>query len=359
MPIEVGVWRLGNDLKQIPFSSLDRESRLEEALAEDISILSPGLMLVGRQIPTAYGKFLDILAIDAEGNLHVIELKRDRTPRDVVAQLLDYASWVESLSYDQIAQIYSEKNGGNELEKAFAESFGASPPEKLNQSHELVVVASDLDPSSERIIGYLSDNYGVPINAVFFRYFEDAGKNYLIRTWLVDPKKAEARVSGPGKSKHREPWNGRDFYVSLGDSRHRTWEDCMKYGFVSGGGGKWYSQTLDLLFPEARVFVNIPGAGYVGVGTVKGKSVPITEFKVKHNGTEVPVLEAPLKAADLAEHAQEPENYEFFVPVEWIKTVPREQAYWEKGLFAIQHTACRLRNQFTLERLVQHFDLDQ
>ena len=70
----------------------------------------------------------------------------------------------------------------------------------------------------------------------------------------------------------------------------------------------------------------------------------------------------------MAEHAQEPENYEFFVPVEWIKTartvewiktVPREQAYWEKGLFAIQHTACRLRNQFTLERLVQHFDLDQ
>jgi hypothetical protein len=32
------------------------------------------------------------------------------------------------------------------------------------------------------------------------------------------------------------------------------------------------------------------------------------------------------------------------VGVECTKTVPRDEAYWEKGLFAIQHTACRLRN---------------
>ena len=84
MPIEVGVWRLGDDLEQVPFSSLDQESTLEEALAKDISILSPGLMLVGRQILTAHGKFIDLLAIDSYGNLNIIELKRDRTPRDVV-----------------------------------------------------------------------------------------------------------------------------------------------------------------------------------------------------------------------------------------------------------------------------------
>ena len=357
MPIEVGVWRLGDDLKQVPFSSMESESRLEDALARDISILSPGLMLVGRQILTSYGKFIDMLAIDAHGNLHVIELKRDRTPRDAVAQLLDYASWTEGLSYDQIAQIYTEKNGGRELEEGFADAFGASPPEELNQSHELLLVAAELDPGTERIIGYLGDNYGVPINAVYFRYFEDAGKDYLVRTWLVDPRKSEA--GGTVKQKRREPWNGRDFYVSLGDSRHRTWEDWIEYGFVSGGGGKWYSQTLDLLFPGARVFVNIPGSGYVGVGEVHGKSVPITEFRVQHNGSLIPVLEASLRAPDLAEHAQDPDRYEYFVSVEWIRTVPKEEAYWEKGLFAIQHTACRLRNQFTLERLVQHFHLKQ
>ena len=124
-------------------------------------------------------------------------------------------------------------------------------------------------------------------------------------------------------------------------------------------GGKWYTQTLNLLFPGARVFVNIPGTGYVGVGKVQGKSVPVTAFRVRHNGRKVPVLEAPLKVPNLAENARDPEKHESFVPVEWIKTLPREQACWGKGLFAVQHTACRLRNQFTLQRLIKRFGLDQ
>ena len=357
MPIEIEIWRLGDDLQQVTFSSIDSEAKLEDTLANDISILSPKLMLIGRQITTAHGKSIDLLAIDVEGNLSVIELKKNQTPREVVAQILDYASWVENLSYDNIAGIYADKNGGREFEKGFAEAFDTNTPEKLNQSHELIIVASDLDPSTERIIGYLSDSYGVPLNAVFFRYFKDGEREYLTRTWLVDPREAEAKASGTRKQKG-EPWNGRDFYVTLGDPRHRTWEDCVRYGYISAGGGKKFSQPLAHLFPGARVFAYIPKTGYVGVGTVKEKSVPVTEFRVSHDGKEVPVLEAPLRALHLAEHAQDPEKYEYFVRVEWIVTLPKERAYWEKGLFANQNTACHLRNQFTLERLAQQFNLE-
>lgn len=42
------------------------------------------------------------LAVSREGDLTVIELKRDRTPRDVVAQILDYATWVATLGTKQI-----------------------------------------------------------------------------------------------------------------------------------------------------------------------------------------------------------------------------------------------------------------
>ncbi len=337
---------------------MDSESRLEATLVSDISILSPNLMVLGRQVPTGYGKFIDILAIDAEGNLSIVELKRDRTPREVVAQILDYASWVESLSYDEIAAIYAEKNNGKELEEGFAEVFEASPPDKLNQSHQLVIVASELDPSTERIINYLSDNYGVPVNAVFFRHFRDDEKEYLTRSWLIDPQEAESKASRAGDQKKRESWNGRDFYVSLGEGPRRTWEDCKKYGFISGGGGRWYSQTLESLFPGARVFVNIPKTGYVGAGKVIGKSTPVTEFMVKVNGRDLPILEAPLAATNIRQPGDGPDEYEYFVPVEWIKTLPKDKAYWEKGLFASQHTACRLRNRFTIERLVRHFELD-
>lgn len=38
---------------------------------------------------------------------------------------------------------------------------------------------------------------------------------------------------------------------------------------------------------------------------------------------------------------------------------PVSEAYWEKGMFANQNSACKLRQEFTLNRLVQHFHLDE
>lgn len=358
MPIEVGIWRLKDKPSKVSLSTIDSESKLENALAYDLSILSSNLMLIGRQVATSYGKFIDMLAIDMSGNLSVIELKRNRTPRDVVAQLLDYASWVQSLSYDEIATIYSEKNLGKKLEAGFDETFGTSLPEQINQRHELIVVASELDTSTERIISYLTDNYGLPINAVFFRFFRDGDRDYLARTWLIEPEEAERKVSKSRTRKGSEAWNGRDFYVSLGEEPSRSWEDCQKYGFVSGGGGKWYTQTLKSLFIGARVFVNIPKAGYVGVGIVKDTVVPVKDFKVSVNSQEVAILDAPLKATKMSENLEDLDLCEHLVRVEWIKTVPRDKAYWEKGLFALQHTACKMTSSFTIEKLSQHFGLD-
>lgn len=358
MPIEVGIWRLGEKPEKVSGSLIDSELMLENALARDLSILSPQLMLIGRQVATAYGKFIDMLAMDVNGNLFIVELKKNRTPREVVAQLIDYATWIQSLSYEDVAGIYSEKNFGRKLEEAFDEAFGASLPEKINQSHELIIVASELDPSTERIINYLADNYGVPINALFFRFFRDEGRDYLARTWLIAPEEAERKTSKAKIKKGGETWNGRDFYVSLGEGEHRTWEDCRKYNFISGGQGKWYSQTLKLLFPGARVFVNIPKTGYVGVGTVRESAIPVKDFKVSINGNEIPILEAPLEAPNMDDNANDLDLCEYLVRVEWVKAVPRDQAFWEKGLFAIQHTTCRLTSSFTIERLSQHFGLD-
>ncbi|MDO3377316.1 hypothetical protein [Geoalkalibacter halelectricus] len=359
MPVEIGLWRLGARPEKLTVSSPDAESVLENALEQDLSIVDGGLMLIGRQVPTSYGKLIDMLAMTAAGDLVVIENKKARTAREVVAQVLDYASWVESLSYDEIASIYSQKNSGKKLEEAFDDAFGTSLPEQVNQSHEMIIVASELDPSTERIINYLSDNYGVPVNAVFFRFYRDEGRDYLARTWLIDPKDAERKVSQSKAKKGSEPWNGRDFYISLGEGETRNWEDCRKYGFVSGGQGKWYSQTLKLLFPGSRVFVNIPATGYVGVGIVKDSAVPVNEFKVVEGGNEVPILQMPMQAKNMAKNADDPVLSEYLVRVEWLKAVPKNEAHWEKGFFAIQHTACRLTSSFTIEKLSQHFGIDE
>jgi hypothetical protein len=100
---------------------------------------------------------------------------------------------------------------------------------------------------------------------------------------------------------------------------------------------------------------------------VKEPAVPVNDFKVAEdmmNGKvvvgsrEIPILHVPLAAPKMDDNADDPDLCEYLVRVEWIKAVPRTEAYWEKGLFALQHTACRLTSSFTIERLSQHFGLD-
>lgn len=365
MPIEVGIWRIdSSDVTRVASSRLANESRLEDILEQDISILGLDvLLIIGRQVMTDFGKRIDLLAVDSQGELYAIELKRDRTPREIVAQLLDYGSWIRDLNLERLSDIYarSNANGGKSLSDAYLDRFGDPVPDSLNESHQLIIVASELDASTERIVSYLTD-YGVPVNAVFFRYFKDAEREYLARSWLLDPLEAEGRARrASGSAKHKPVWNGQDFYVGFGVDPQRTWEDAVRYGFISGGGGKWYSRSLNALEPGHRVFVHIPKQGFVGVGVVEETVVPVKEFTVDVEGQKIPILEAPLKAPEMGKHADDPELSEYVVRVKWLKTVPESAAFWEQGLFANQNIACRLqgeKGEFTIQRVSEHFSLD-
>ncbi|WP_277375692.1 endonuclease NucS domain-containing protein [Paenibacillus polymyxa] len=358
MPIELGIWKINGAVEKIHFSSMEIERKLEDVITHDISIIDPSLLLIGRQINTAFGKFIDILAMNSEGNLVIIELKRNKTPREVVAQTLDYASWVQQLNYTDIIEIYSERNPGKQLEQDFVDYFQNDLPETLNELHQLIIVSAELDPAIERIINYLT-NFGVPINALFFHYFKDGDNEYLARNWLIDPNKVEVKTSNVTTNKTgKAPWNGKDFYISLGDGDYRNWEDCRRYGFISAGQGKWYSRSLNLLKPGARIFACIPKVGYVGVGIVQEEVVPIKEFQVMVNGVNIPLLDADIHVR-MDTDVDDPDLCEYVVQVEWVKTVSKQEAIWEKGMFANQHSACKLRNQFTIERLTKHFRLEE
>ena len=153
-----------------------------------------------------------------------------------MAQTIDYASWVQNLSYSDIITLFKEKNNGKELEKEFYLKFETNLPEKINQAHNLIIVAAEVDNETERIINYLSTNYDIPINVVFFKYFQNGQSEYIVRTWLIDLNSVEEK-SGNAKEKSKgEEWNGRDFVVTLGEGETRVWDDCVKYGFVSAGG---------------------------------------------------------------------------------------------------------------------------
>lgn len=110
MPIEHAIWKMGETPDRLEESSLANEQELEDLICQDISVLNDQWLLMGRQIQTAYNKRIDLLAIDASGSLIVVELKRNRTPREVVAQAIDYATWVKNLDASDIANIFETFN---------------------------------------------------------------------------------------------------------------------------------------------------------------------------------------------------------------------------------------------------------
>jgi hypothetical protein len=355
MPIQHAIWKVGE--KPVPLSAgrLASEQALEEMIVADPTILSSEWMLIGRQEVTSHGGRVDLLAISPDGSLVVIELKRNRTAREVMAQALDYASWAEQLTPDKIAGMYRRFSDGGNLDGAFQERFGAELDEEtLNESHQIVIVAAELDDSTERIINYLNAR-DIAINVLFFQVFQHGDEHLLSRAWLIDPGETQVNVASSTKSKgEREPWNG-EYYVSFGD---RSWEDARQYGFISAGGGSWFSQTLKLLSPGDRVWVRIPKIGYVGVGRVTEGVRPVNEFKVQTPSGERSALEVLKDADRYKRKADDPEKAEYFVRVAWLDTVPESKAVSEVGLFGQQNTVCRPKTpkwRHTVERLKTYF----
>lgn len=208
---------------------------------------------------TPYNGRIDLLCIDAEGTVYVVELKKGQTPREVVVQAMDYGYWVRDLGYEAIREIYDQSHPGGDFDDAFRTKLEVEPPETINTDHRLVIVASALDA---------------------------------------------APVRKGGQKKPQSPWNGQDWCVTYGEDEARNWEDARDYGFVSAGGGAWYSGTLKNLPVGGRVFVYIPGSGpdcgYVGVGIVTGDALPVRDFTViTPTGESVPLVQVT-RASDLA-----------------------------------------------------------
>lgn len=359
MPIQHAIWKVGAQPEPLGTTKLASEQALEDMIVREPGILSKEWMLIGRQEQTGFGGRIDLLAIAPDASLVLIELKRGRSPRDLVAQALDYGFWVERLTTDKIAQIFQRFSGGGSLSDAFRARFGAELDEEtLNESHQIVVVAAELDDASERIIQYLND-HDIAINVLFFQVFQHGSDQLLSRAWLIDPGETQANVATTTTKKkgEKEPWNG-EYYVSFGGESARSWEDALKYGYISAGGGTWYSQTLKLLSPGDRVWVKIPGKGYVGVGRVKESVQSVNEFKVWVGDGEQSVLNAIKSAEHLKKSAADPERAEYFVRIQWLDTVPEDQAVNEVGLFGNQNTVCQPTTpkwRHTVDRLKQHF----
>lgn len=328
-------------------SRLLKENLIEDWVAKEPTLLGLDAVIIGRQVPTDHGKYIDLLALDRTGSIVIIELKKDRTPREIVAQVLDYASWVRTLTTPQIYDL-AERYVGVRLTTAYQEHFDERIPEQLNSSHSMLIVASELDPASRRIVEYLSEEHGVSINTAFFTVFESDGKEWLTTDFLLDQAEVEER----SERKVRPPWSGY-YFVNAGLGNERSWADMKRYGFVGANGGDFYTKRLEQLKIGDKVFAYNRGSGYIGYGTVTLEKVPASQFPT----VDGPLFEQPLAQPNIKNGAGDPSVAEYVVGVEWEKTFEPAEAKWFKGAFANQNIVCKLRDQATVDFLLREFSV--
>ena len=135
------------DVSESP-SEFAYESDLRDFLAKNLSVIEPGLQLyreediTGIEFPVG-GRFIDILAVDAEKQFVVIELKVSRGYDRVVGQLLRYMAWIEKHHADpgqQVRGIIAAREISDDLKLA----CGSLPSVSLYE-YELSVVLRKVD----------------------------------------------------------------------------------------------------------------------------------------------------------------------------------------------------------------------
>jgi Endonuclease NucS len=340
------LYKLSNNaLVPIASGRLATENMIQNWIAEKPELLGLDLLIIGREVVITDRGRIDLLGIDEDGDLAILELKRDRTPREIIAQVLDYASWVVTLSTRQVHD-YALRYLKRDLKAAFRERFESELPEALNENHTMVIIASAFDASSERIVRYLSEEHGIGINTAFFSVFDDGGQTLLTTGWLLD----QSEVAERSDAKTKAPWSGL-WYVNTSEGPHRSWEDMRRYGFIAAGGGQQYSEPLKRLQPGDRIVAYQKGKGYVGYGTVTAAPVIVHDFRTKDG----PLLSQSLVQPAIARPGADATQAEYVVGVDWTKSVPVAEAKRFDGMFANQNVVCKLRDAKTIEFLQGQF----
>ena len=180
---------------QTPFQIEHEETVLEDWLESNPDgILEDGqLLFVGRQVATDLGGFVDLLGIDRGGDVVVVELKRDRTPRDTLAQALEYASFAERLDAEQLQTILRSYLNDESLSLAehHREYFKLGPDEAIafNKDQRIVILGQHVAPEIRQTASFLRSK-GLKVTCVEFTLFQADGDTRLLSEEIVVGKDA-------------------------------------------------------------------------------------------------------------------------------------------------------------------------
>lgn len=184
-------------LERVISQSIDYEKVFESWLENSPDVLQDEetILWIGRQINIQVGdtnKYPDLIGVNSSGDIVICELKKGKTPRDVIAQILEYSSWASSLTYDNLNNI--TKNyyindpilRDKDLVDIYKEVFYPESEEDLdiifNKSQKLYIVAEEISKTVVEVINYLNKSYSIPIVGIEYSVYKTKGNEYIVST---------------------------------------------------------------------------------------------------------------------------------------------------------------------------------
>lgn len=204
---------------------LSDEGFHEEDLQEWIikrptNLLKDELLLIGREVTVqGLGDAIDVLAIDPDGNLVVIELKRGSLKDPVDFQSLKYAAFTAHWDYEQLKDQFEtfRSAAGNHLfdsDISFQDKLDEFCNEdySINQDQRIVLVGEDIRERLHLIIRWLSDR-DVDVTVVTVELLTDGERYYLDTEQIIPVPKTSPPEVDPDTSD--KPWeaDGRAWHM--------------------------------------------------------------------------------------------------------------------------------------------------
>ncbi len=196
MATEIKTWQIKDGVLQEIKTTLEQKDRkekdhLEKWIKTCPDILGEDILIIGEQVTTRSGP-LDFLGIDNSGNIVVIELKRDRLPRECVTQAIDYASDVATWDIDKLSEICMQYNGQALYDFLSENLMGVEIDDLIiNKAQRLLLVGFAVEESLNRMIEWLSKNYDIGINAIILKYIHTSSGDELLSKTVIIPEEVE------------------------------------------------------------------------------------------------------------------------------------------------------------------------
>ncbi len=218
-------------------------------------------------------RMADILALDADGRLIIVEIKRDWSDRATVGQLLEYAVAMTGRNYEDLEKMdqdYWPRRHGESPYVSLLERFRELTDDpksdqkdipKRQQGHRICIVAPGSDDGLLRIVGWLKE-YGVPISFVPFTLHADTDNADILLEIEPLPK-----VQLAGENVVAE-WQGDWFFNTNETYAPGTYRQMFDQGVIAIYGYESGAANLTGSTEGQRVFAYVNRKGVLAVGSI-------------------------------------------------------------------------------------------